>query len=101
MKRQVLNFGKSKVLYRTEKSNLIVMKFLDWVHGGGREEKISGTAKVRADICEIFFRQLHKYGIITHFKKRLSETEFLVERLNMYKMEIVGRNIAAGSLVKK
>ena len=100
MKRQVLNFGKSKVLYRTEKSNLIVMKFLDWVHGGGREEKISGTGKIRADICEIFFRQLTKHGITTHFKKRLSDTELLVERLVMYKLEIVGRNIAAGSLVK-
>lgn len=100
MKRQVLNFGKSKVLFRTEKSNLIIMKFLDWVHAGGREEKIAGTGKIRADICEIFFRELSEYGITTHFKKRLSDTEFLVERLTMYKLEIVGRNIAAGSLVK-
>src|SRR3989304_9074899 len=65
-----------------------------------KRRKISGTGKIRADICEIFFRQLTKHGITTHFKKRLSDTELLVERLVMYKLEIVGRNIAAGSLVK-
>ena len=100
MRKTVCFKGKSKIFYKTEKDEILLMKFLDFVHGGGREEKISGTGKIRADICEILFKHLEKNKIKTHYLNRVSETEFKVKKLKMFKLEIIPRNFAAGTLVK-
>src|SRR3989338_7427326 len=96
----VYSLGKSKILYRTNNPDQLVMKFIDSVHGGGREKIIPGTGNLRADICLVFFKHLEKSSIKTHFIKRLSPDKFLVKSLTMFRLEIVPRNYAAGSLVK-
>lgn len=98
--KRIASFGKSKILYLSNNPQAFAMKFIDSVHGGGKEQKIAGSGKLRAAVCEIFFVVLEKNGVKTHYIKRLSEFEFLIRKLKMFKLEIVCRNYAAGSLVK-
>ena len=94
------SLGKSKILYRTDNPHQLIMKFIDSVHGGGRVEMIPGTGVLRAEICVIFYLQLEKNGIKTHFIKKIGPGQLLVKKLSMFRLEIVPRNFAAGSLVK-
>lgn len=92
--------GKSKMLYLTQNPGELIMRFKDSVHGGGRTQNIAHTGKIRARVCAILFNVLHKNNIKTHLLKIIDGDIFLVRKLKMFKLEIVCRNIAAGSLVK-
>lgn len=100
LNQNIYSLGKSKILYLTDNPHQLIMKFIDSVHGGGREEMIPGTGALRAEICSIFYKQLEKNGIKTHFIKKIRPGQLLVKKLTMFRLEIVPRNFAAGSLVK-
>lgn len=57
--------------------------------------------KVNLSITEVIFNELHKKDIQTHWVKRVSDTDLVVQKLKMIPLEVVVRNVLAGSTAKK
>lgn len=99
MNEVLVNVGKSKAFYKGQKEDQYLMRFLDNVcaRGGDKTARIFGTGAVRSIICETLFNHLHNKGIPTHYIQTVKVGEFEVKRLNMFKLEVIPRNYAAGS----
>ena len=95
--------GKAKILWETDEPGRMVQEFKDdaTAFNGVKHEIISGKGVLNNQISSHFFRLLEKAGVRTHFVEQISDSEMLVERLSMLALEVVVRNIAAGSLVKR
>ena len=94
--------GKSKVMYLNKERNTIEMHFLDSVssYTQQKHERIKGTGNERARFSSEIFKYLQSKGIQTHFIQQLSEGQLEVDILEMFKLEIIPRNFAAGSIVR-
>jgi phosphoribosylaminoimidazole-succinocarboxamide synthase len=95
--------GKAKILWETDEPGRMVQEFKDdaTAFNGVKHEVISGKGVLNNQISSHFFRLLEEAGVRTHFVEQISDSEMLVERLSMLALEVVVRNIAAGSLVKR
>lgn len=60
-----------------------------------------GKGKTNLAITEIIFKELHRKGIPTHWVEKVSDTDLIVKKLNMIPLEVVIRNVLAGSTAKK
>ncbi len=94
--------GKAKSLYRTANPGEMLMKFRDDITAfdGGKKDTLSGKGSRNAAVSSYFFRLLEKNGIRTHFLRMESENTMIVRALRMIPLEVIVRNIAAGSLVR-
>ncbi len=95
--------GKAKILWETDEPGHMVQEFKDdaTAFNGVKHEVISGKGVLNNQISSHFFRLLKAAGVRTHFVEQISDSEMVVERLNMLALEVVVRNVAAGSLVKR
>jgi phosphoribosylaminoimidazole-succinocarboxamide synthase len=95
--------GKAKILWRTDSAEHLVQEFKDdaTAFDGTKREVIAGKGRLNNAISSRIFEMLKSAGIRTHFVRKLSEREMLVERLEMLPVEIVVRNSAAGSIVRR
>jgi len=103
MKKELLYEGKAKRIWSTEEHNLVVQEFKDdaTAFNGLKKDQIKNKGVLNTGISSAIFEYLIAHNIPTHFEKMLSENEMLVKRVDIIKVEVVVRNIAAGSLVKK
>lgn len=103
MKKQLLYEGKAKKIYRTETDDVYLQEFKDdaTAFNGLKKDKIAHKGESNNFISSVVFEYLKDNGIPTHFIKKISDTEMLVKKVDIIKIEVVCRNIAAGSLVKK
>jgi phosphoribosylaminoimidazole-succinocarboxamide synthase len=95
--------GKAKIIYKTDNEFLVIQEFKNeaTAFDGKKKGIITGKGSANTQISAILFNLLETNGISTHFKKLLSENEMLVFKLKMIPLEVVARNIAAGSLSKR
>nr|WP_244244624.1 phosphoribosylaminoimidazolesuccinocarboxamide synthase [Marinilactibacillus kalidii] len=95
--------GKAKALYETSDPSLlwVVYKNQATAGNGAKKEMIAGKGKLNNQITSELFDALKEEGINSHFVKQLSETEQLIQKVDMFKLEVVVRNIAAGSFSKR
>lgn len=95
--------GKAKVIYSTDNPDILIQYFKDEASAfdGKKKGVIRGKGIVNNKISSRLFRYLEDKGIATHFVKRLSDREMLVKRLEIIPVEVVMRNIVAGSLSKR
>lgn len=95
--------GKAKRLYSTADPDLIVAYFKDdaTAFNARKRGTIEHKGIINNRMSELFFGLLERAGIRTHFVRRLSEREMLCKRLRIIPVEVVVRNIAAGSLAKR
>lgn len=95
--------GKAKKVYQTEREDQYIVEFKDdaTAFNGQKKGIISGKGHLNNEISTIFFRMLEEKGIPTHFIERLSDREMLVKKVKIVPLEVVVRNIAAGSLAKR
>jgi len=102
-KRHKIYEGKAKILYETDDPGLVIQYFKDdaTAFDGKKKGIIRDKGVVNNKISERLFKELEAAGIRTHMVKRLSDREMLVKRLNIIPIEIIARNIAAGSLAKR
>ncbi|MGN4127534.1 phosphoribosylaminoimidazolesuccinocarboxamide synthase [Lysinibacillus sphaericus] len=102
-KDQLLYEGKAKKLYATEESNVLLVEYKDsaTAFNGEKKEEIEGKGVLNNRITSLIFEKLQANGIASHFVKQLSDTEQLVKRVEIIPIEVVVRNIAAGSLAKR
>ncbi len=95
--------GKAKKVFLTEDSNLVIQEFKDDATAFNNKKKgtIADKGVVNNAISCKLFTLLEKEGIHTHLVEKLSERDMLCRHLDIIKVEVVVRNIAAGSLVKR
>ncbi len=103
MPRTLIYEGKAKRLYTTENADEFLQEFKDdaTAFNGLKKDKIPHKGELNNQISSIIFEHLIKEGIPTHFIRKISDTEMLVKKVSIVKAEVVCRNVAAGSLVKK
>jgi phosphoribosylaminoimidazole-succinocarboxamide synthase len=102
-KRAKIYEGKAKILYETDDPALVIQYFKDdaTAFDGKKKGTIHDKGVVNNQISEVIFRHLEAAGVRTHLVERLSDREMLVKRLKIVPVEMIGRNVAAGSLAKR
>ena len=102
-KREKLYEGKAKIIYATDDPDLIIQYFKDeaTAFDGKKRGIIENKGVVNNKISEVLFKYLEEHGIPTHFVERLNDREMLNRKLDIIKVEVVARNIVAGSLAKR
>lgn len=102
-KGQLLYEGKAKALYTTLEEDKLWVEYKDQAtaRNGEKKEWMSGKGKLNNLITSIIFEQLHSHGIPSHFITKLSDTEQVIQKVDMFNLEVVVRNVAAGSFTKR
>ncbi|HHV57618.1 MAG TPA: phosphoribosylaminoimidazolesuccinocarboxamide synthase [Firmicutes bacterium] len=102
-KREQLYEGKAKIVYRTDDPERYIVYYKDdaTAFNGLKKGTITGKGELNNRISAHFFALLEEHGIPTHFEKLLSPREMLVKKVTILPIEVVVRNIAAGSLAKR
>lgn len=96
--------GKAKVLYAVDADpNVVIQHFKDDITANNNQKKavIPGKGIINNYISEYFMLKLESIGIKTHFIRSLNMREQLVKKVQIIPLEIVVRNIAAGSICKR
>ena len=103
IKGELLYEGKAKTVYATDNPDELLVYFKDdaTAGNGAKHDIIADKGIINNKISEFFFKQLKDRGIKSHFVEKAGEREMVVKKLDMIKLEIVVRNIIAGSLVKR
>ncbi|MEI6840424.1 MAG: phosphoribosylaminoimidazolesuccinocarboxamide synthase [Methanomicrobiales archaeon] len=99
---ELLYSGKAKSVYRTEKPGELLIKFRDDITAfdGQKKDTLAEKGSLNAGVSTFFFGLLEKGGIKTHLIRKIDETTLLARNLTMIPLEVIVRNIAAGSMVK-
>jgi phosphoribosylaminoimidazole-succinocarboxamide synthase len=102
-KREKLYEGKAKIIYTTDSDNLVIQYFKDdtTAFDGAKKEVLEDKGVINCSISTIIFEYLEKHGIKTHFVERLSPREMLVKKCEIIPVEVVVRNVAAGSFSRR
>ncbi|WP_416148737.1 phosphoribosylaminoimidazolesuccinocarboxamide synthase [Salipaludibacillus sp. HK11] len=102
-KKTCLYEGKAKRIYETEKPEVLWVEYKDeaTAFNGEKKDVLVGKGRLNNEISSLIFSTLAKQGIKSHFIERLSETEQLIRKVSIIPIEVVVRNVAAGSLVKR
>src|SRR5690606_10240172 len=102
-KAQLLYEGKAKRLYQTDEHGILWVEYKDsaTAFNGEKKEEISGKGRLNNQITSLLFEKLKEAGIASHFVKQLSEHEQLVREVSIIPLEVVVRNIVAGSMAKR
>ncbi|MCL4874082.1 phosphoribosylaminoimidazolesuccinocarboxamide synthase [bacterium] len=102
-KREKLYEGKAKVLYATDDKDLLIQYFKDeaTAFDGKKKGVIEEKGVLNNKISSAIFKMLESNGVKTHFVEQLNDREMLVKRLRIIPVEVVVRNLIAGSLSKR
>ncbi|MBC7346200.1 MAG: phosphoribosylaminoimidazolesuccinocarboxamide synthase [Clostridia bacterium] len=102
-KGELLYEGKAKRLYHTTEAGLYWMEFKDdaTAFDGAKKAVIPGKGYYNAQISAFLFELLSKKGIPSHFIAMVGEREMLVQAGEIIPVEVVVRNLAAGSMAKR
>lgn len=95
--------GKAKQIYSTENENEFVVYYKDdaTAFNGEKKAEIASKGILNNKISTIMFEELAKKGIESHFIKSLSDREMLVKKVEILPLEVIVRNITAGSFCKR
>lgn len=95
--------GKAKLLYKTEDENLLIQYFKDDATAFNAQKKavLEGKGVLNNFISEHIMLEMSKAGIPTHFVKRLNEREQLIKKVKIIPLEVIVRNISAGTMAKR
>lgn len=95
--------GKAKQLFLTSDPEVLYVQYKNsaTAFNGEKKEEIEGKAQLNNQITALLFERLKEQGIPSHFIEQLSPTEQLVRKVDIIPLEVVVRNIAAGSLAKR
>ncbi|HHV73883.1 MAG TPA: phosphoribosylaminoimidazolesuccinocarboxamide synthase [Thermoanaerobacterium sp.] len=102
-KLNMLYEGKAKRVYKTTDEDYYIIEYKDdaTAFNGIKKGTIQNKGVLNNEISAILFELLEKEGIPTHFVKKLSDREMLVKSVEIYPIEVLIRNYAAGSISKR
>ena len=102
-KREQLYEGTAKKVYRTSDEELYLVSYKDdaTAFNGQKKGSIQDKGRINNKVTNYLMQRLEEQGIPTHFVQELSDRETLVRRVTIVPLEVVVRNVAAGSLAKR
>lgn len=103
IKKNLLYEGKAKKVYETENSELLIVSYKDdaTAFNGLKKGTIAGKGSINNRMSNILMQKLEKAGIPTHFIEEINDRETVVKRVRILPLEVIVRNISAGSFAKK
>lgn len=95
--------GKAKKLFTTKDPNVLLVQYKDaaTAFNGEKKATLAGKGELNNSITSYFFELLAKQGVNSHFLERLSTLEQLVKKVTIIPLEVVVRNVTAGSFAKR
>jgi phosphoribosylaminoimidazole-succinocarboxamide synthase len=102
-KKELLYEGKAKRVFRTNDENTVWLEYKDsaTAFNGEKKAEIAGKGRLNNEITSLLFSKLAENGIQSHFIRKISETEQLVQKVKIIPLEVIVRNVAAGSFSKR
>ena len=102
-KLDLLYEGKAKKVYTTEQEDVLIVDYKDdaTAFNGIKKGTIVGKGAINNRMTNFLFKRLEKQGIPTHFIEELSDRETAVKKVEIVPIEVIIRNVAAGSFSKK
>lgn len=102
-KKDQLYEGKAKRVYGTEDPALLIVSYKDdaTAFNGLKKGTITGKGIINNRMSNLLMQRLEKAGIPTHFVRELNDRETLVKKVSIVPLEVIVRNIAAGSFSKR
>jgi phosphoribosylaminoimidazole-succinocarboxamide synthase len=102
-KREQLYEGKAKKVYATDDPELLIVAYKDdaTAFNGKKKGTITGKGVINNRMSNRLMLRLEKAGVPTHFVKELSDRETLVKRVKIVPLEVIVRNVSAGSFCKR
>ena len=95
--------GKAKKVYKTDDENLYIVDYKDdaTAFNGKKKGQIEGKGVINNKMSNYLMSLMEKEGIPTHFVEELSDRETVVKKVEIVPLEVIIRNIAAGSFSKR
>lgn len=102
-KRELLYEGKAKKVYATDNPEVLLVDYKDdaTAFNGVKKGTISGKGAINNRVTNFMMKVLEKEGVPTHLVEELSERETLVKKVSIVALEVIIRNISAGSFAKR
>ena len=102
-KKEQLYEGKAKKVFATDDANLVIVDYKDdaTAFNGEKKGTITGKGVINNVMSNHMFQLLEQQGVPTHFVEQLSERETLVKKVSIVPLEVIFRNISAGSFAKR
>ncbi len=102
-KTALLYEGKAKKVFSTEDPSLVIVSYKDdaTAFDGQKKGTVAGKGEVNNRMTNFLFKMLESRGIPTHFVKELSNRETLVKKVSIVPLEVIVRNVSAGSFAKR
>ena len=103
IKKEQLYEGKAKKVFATDKDDVVLVSYKDdaTAFNGLKKGTIQGKGIVNNICSNHLFKMLEEKGIETHYIEEISDTDTLVKKVAIVPIEVIVRNIAAGSLSKR
>ncbi|MDO4786752.1 MAG: phosphoribosylaminoimidazolesuccinocarboxamide synthase [Fretibacterium sp.] len=95
--------GKAKKVYRTDDERFFVIEYKDdaTAFNGEKKGTVAGKGVVNNRMSNILFRMLESHGVETHFVEELNDRETVVKAVRIVPLEVIVRNVAAGSFSRR
>ena len=95
--------GKAKKVFLTDDPNILIVSYKDdaTAFNGLKKGTIAGKGAINNRMTNLLFQKLEKEGIPTHFIQELNDRETAVRRVEIIPLEVIVRNVAAGSFSKR
>ena len=102
-KKEQLYEGKAKKVYATENPDYVIVSYKDdaTAFNGQKKGTIVGKGVINNKMSNYMMQMLEKKGIPTHFVEQLSDRETVVKKVQIVPLEVIIRNVAAGSFSKR
>ena len=102
-KREQLYEGKAKKVFATDDQNMCIVSYKDdaTAFNGVKRGTIVGKGVVNNKMTNMLMQLLEKHGVPTHFVKELSDRDTVVKKVKIVPLEVIIRNVSAGSFAKR
>ena len=102
-KKEQLYEGKAKKVFATDDPNLVIVSYKDdaTAFNGEKKGTITGKGAINNVMSNHMFQLLEQQGVPTHFVEQLSDRETVVKKVSIVPLEVIVRNISAGSFAKR
>lgn len=100
---KLLYEGKAKQLFECENNDEIYVHYKNsaTAFNGVKKEEFEGKGVFNNTITSLIFEYLEKQGVKTHFIRKVNETDQICKHVTIIPLEVIVRNIVAGSMAKK
>ena len=102
-RKEQLYEGKAKKVFKTDNEELLIVSYKDdaTAFNGLKKGTITGTGVINNKMSNLLMQRLEKNGVPTHFVEEINDRETVVKKVSIVPLEVIIRNISAGSFSKR